>query len=47
MYAAVLHKHAIQQKAYAFGYDDLCEQSSVGITKNPMKLVFAVHPLAG
>ncbi|HEV7602506.1 MAG TPA: beta-1,3-glucanase family protein [Bradyrhizobium sp.] len=46
MYAAILHKHAILQKAYAFGYDDLCEQSSVGITKNPTKLVLTVHPLA-
>ena len=30
-----LHENAILQKAYAFGYDDVCEQSSVGITKNP------------
>jgi hypothetical protein len=35
MYAAILHENAILQKAYAFGYDDVCEQSSVGITKNP------------
>jgi Beta-1,3-glucanase len=47
MYAATLHKHAILQKAYAFGYDDVCEQSSVGITKNPKRLVLTVHPLAG
>jgi hypothetical protein len=47
MYAAILHKHAILQKAYAFGYDDVCEQSSVGITKNPTELVLTVHPLAG
>lgn len=47
MYAAILHEHAILRKAYAFGYDDLCEQSSVGITKNPTKLVLTVHPLAG
>jgi hypothetical protein len=45
-YAAILHKHAILQKAYAFGYDDVCEQSSVGITKNPTELVLTVHPLA-
>jgi hypothetical protein len=45
MYAAILHKQAIGQKAYAFGYDDVCEQSSVGITKNPTKLVLTVHPL--
>jgi hypothetical protein len=47
MYAATLHKNAILQKAYAFGYDDVCEQSSVGITKNPTELVLTVHPLAG
>jgi hypothetical protein len=47
MYATTLHKQAILQKAYAFGYDDVCEQSSVGITKNPTKLVLTVHPLAG
>jgi len=46
-YAAILHQHAIAQKAYAFGYDDVCEQSSVGITKNPTKLVLTVHPVAG
>jgi len=46
MYAAVLHENAILQKAYAFGYDDVCEQSSVGITKNPTKLELTVHPLA-
>ena len=46
MYAAILHKNAILQKAYAFGYDDVCEQSSVGITKNPTELVLTVHPLA-
>jgi hypothetical protein len=45
-YAAILHENAILQKAYAFGYDDVCEQSSVGITKNPTKLVLTVHPLA-
>jgi hypothetical protein len=33
-------------RANAFGYDDVCEQSSVGITKNPTKLVLTVHPLA-
>lgn len=47
MYAATLHKNAVGQKAYAFGYDDVCEQSSVGITKNPTKLVLTVHPVAG
>ncbi|HEU0082004.1 MAG TPA: beta-1,3-glucanase family protein [Bradyrhizobium sp.] len=46
-YAAILHEHAIAQKAYAFGYDDVCEQSSVGITKNPTRLVLTVHPVAG
>jgi Beta-1,3-glucanase len=46
MYAAILHENAILEKAYAFGYDDVCEQSSVGITKNPTKLVLTVHPLA-
>src|SRR5271166_596924 len=46
MYAAILHENAILQKAYAFGYDDVCEQSSVGITKNPSKLALTVHPLA-
>jgi hypothetical protein len=45
MYAATLHTHAIGQKAYAFGYDDVCEQSSVGITKNPTELVLTVHPV--
>lgn len=44
-YAAVIHENSIQGKAYAFGYDDLCEQSSVGITKNPTKLVLTVHPV--
>ena len=44
--AAILHENAILEKAYAFGYDDVCEQSSVGITKNPTKLVLTVHPLA-
>ncbi|HEX8664786.1 MAG TPA: beta-1,3-glucanase family protein [Beijerinckiaceae bacterium] len=47
MYAATLHKNAILEKAYAFGYDDVCEQSSVGITKNPTRLVLTVNPLAG
>ena len=46
MYAAILHENAIAEKAYAFGYDDVCEQSSVGITKNPTKSVLTVHPLA-
>jgi Beta-1,3-glucanase len=46
MYAAILHENAILQNAYAFGYDDVCEQSSVGITKNPTKLVLTVHPIA-
>jgi len=45
MYAAILHENAILQNAYAFGYDDVCEQSSVGITKNPTKLVLTVHPV--
>src|SRR6185436_10124673 len=45
-YAAVIHKHSVLQKAYAFGYDDVCEQSSVGITKNPTKLVLTVHPVS-
>ena len=47
LYAATLHKNAILQKAYAYGYDDVCEQSSVGITKNPTRLMLTVHPLAG
>jgi len=47
MYASTLHKNAIGQKAYAFGYDDVCDQSSVGITKNPTQLVLTVHPVAG
>jgi len=47
MYASTLHKNAIGQKAYAFGYDDVCDQSSVGITKNPTRLVLTVHPVAG
>jgi hypothetical protein len=45
-YAAAIHKHSILEKAYAFGYDDVCEQSSVGITKNPTKLVLTVHPVS-
>jgi hypothetical protein len=45
-YAALIHEHSILEKAYAFGYDDLCEQSSVGITKNPTKLVLTVHPVS-
>ena len=45
-YAALIHKHSIQGKAYAYGYDDVCEQSSVGITKNPTKLVLTVHPVS-
>lgn len=45
-YAAAIHKHSILGKAYAFGYDDVCEQSSVGITKNPTKLVLTVHPVS-
>jgi len=45
-YAAIIHEHSISGKAYAFGYDDLCEQSSVGITKNPTKLVLTVHPVS-
>ena len=46
MYAAVMHEHSIEHKAYAFGYDDVCERSSVGITKNPTQLVLTVHPVA-
>jgi hypothetical protein len=46
MYAAVMHENAIEHKAYAFGYDDLCERSSVGITKNPTELVLTIHPVA-
>jgi hypothetical protein len=42
----VIHKYSILEKAYAFGYDDVCEQSSVGITKNPTKLVLTVHPVS-
>jgi hypothetical protein len=45
-YATAIHKHSILEKAYAFGYDDVCEQSSVGITKNPTKLVLTVHPVS-
>lgn len=45
-YAAVIHKNSILEKAYAYGYDDVCEQSSVGITKNPTKLVLTVHPVS-
>ena len=45
-YAAAIHKHSILGKAYAYGYDDVCEQSSVGITKNPTKLVLTVHPVS-
>lgn len=45
-YAAAIHQHSILGKAYAFGYDDVCEQSSVGITKNPTKLVLTVHPVS-
>jgi hypothetical protein len=45
-YAAAIHKHSILGKAYAFGYDDVCEQSSVGITKNPTKLVLTVQPVS-
>jgi hypothetical protein len=45
MYASILHKNAILQKAYAFGYDDVCGQSSVSITKNPTELVLTVHPV--
>jgi hypothetical protein len=45
-YAAVMHENAIEQKAYAFGYDDVCDRSSVGITKNPTELVLTVHPVS-
>jgi hypothetical protein len=45
-YAAAIHKHSILGKAYAYGYDDVCEQSSVGITKNPTKSVLTVHPVS-
>jgi hypothetical protein len=45
-YAAVIHKHSINGNAYAYGYDDVCGQSSVGITKNPTKLVLTVHPVS-
>ncbi len=45
-YAAAIHKNSIGGTAYAYGYDDVCGQSSVGITKNPTKLVLTVHPLA-
>ena len=45
-YAAAIHKNSISEKAYAFGYDDVCEQSSVGITKNPTKLVLTVHSVS-
>jgi hypothetical protein len=46
MYAAVMHENAIEHKAYAFGYDDVCERSSVGITKNPTELFLTIHPVA-
>jgi hypothetical protein len=45
-YAAVMHENAIANKAYAFGYDDVCDQSSVGITKNPTELILTLHPVA-
>jgi hypothetical protein len=45
-YAAAIHKNSVLGKAYAFGYDDVCEQSSVGITKNPTRLVLTVHPVS-
>ena len=46
VYTAVMHENAIEHKAYAFGYDDVCERSSVGITKNPTELVLTIHPVA-
>ncbi|WP_454916082.1 beta-1,3-glucanase family protein [Xanthobacter sediminis] len=45
VYASTLHTLAIGGKAYAFGYDDTCEQSSyIGVHK-PRSLVLTLGPL--
>lgn len=35
LYAKIIHQFAIDGKAYAFGFDDVCDQSSVIIVHNP------------
>lgn len=45
LYASTLHALAIGGKAYAFGYDDTCEQSSYIGVHNPQSLVLTLGPL--
>ena len=45
IYASALHALAIGGKAYAFGYDDTCEQSSYIGVHAPKSLVLTLGPL--
>ncbi len=42
MYAKILHKHAYQHKAYAFGFDNECDQASDSRIFNPTSLTLKI-----
>jgi Beta-1,3-glucanase len=42
MYAQLWHQNGINGKAYAFGFDDVCSQSSFQLIFNPTKLTVAL-----
>lgn len=44
-YARAIHAHAIRKLAYAFGFDDTCDQSSYIGVNNPMRLQIIIQPL--
>lgn len=44
MYAKVFHQFGIGKRAYAFGFDDTCDDSSVVIPKNPKAASIFILP---
>ncbi|MEJ8574031.1 beta-1,3-glucanase family protein [Microbaculum marinum] len=43
-YSKIIHEYAYQKKAYGFGYDDVCNQSSDGQVFQPTKVILNIPP---
>jgi Beta-1,3-glucanase len=46
IYAKVMHEYAYQNLAYAFGWDDTCNQSSDNTVYNPTQVQITILPLS-
>ncbi len=47
MYAKIMHQYAYQHKAYGFGYDDRCNQSSDESVFDPTEMALTIMPIDG